>query len=107
MTKRLVLTEEDIKDIKGLYTGEFNKKFYDFLKSNIEVSDQHLDGFENPFVLLYIGDRSRLLSNSKKYLVNSIVYEYQDKFPDLNESSLRLTAKYFIDQLKKKYFYEE
>lgn len=107
MKKRLVLTEEDIKDIKGQYVGEFNKKFYDFLKSNIEVSDHYLQGYNNPFVLLYIGDKSRLLSNSKKYLVNAIIYEYQDEFPNLNEASLRLTAKYFIDQLKKQYFYEE
>jgi hypothetical protein len=106
MRQRLLITEDEKKNIKSQYEGEFNKDFYDFLQKTISVDDNYIEGIEKPFVLLYIGDKSRLLSNSKKYLVSAILNEYEDEFPDLPESTLRLTAKYFIDQIRKNFYYE-
>ena len=34
---RLILTEDDKNDIKLQYQGSIDKKFYDFLKANVEV----------------------------------------------------------------------
>lgn len=104
--KRFVLTEEDKKDVIKNYFGEFNQKFYDFLKSNVSVSSQVIDHFEKPFVLLYIDGKSRLLDSSKKNLVSKIIRTYEDEFPNVTESSLRLTAKKFIEDLKNQYFGE-
>ena len=104
---RLILTEDDKKDIKLQYQGSIDKKFYDFLKSNIEVESRTVDFSDKPFVLMYVNGKSRLLNNSKKYLVNVLINAYGDDFPNLNDASKRLTAKKFIDELKKQYFYED
>jgi hypothetical protein len=104
---RLILTEDDKKDIKLQYQGSVDKKFYDFLKSNIEVESRNVDFSNKPFVLMYVNGKSRLLNNSKKYLVNVLLNAYGDDFPSLNDASKRLTAKKYIDELKKQYFYED
>ena len=101
---RFILTEEDNKEVMNNDFGEFNQKFYDFLKSNIEVESHNNEHYQRPFVLLYIDGKSRLLNDSKKYLVNKIVSVFSDDFSNVPESSLRLTAKKFIDELKKEYF---
>ena len=104
---RLILTEDDKNDIKLQYQGSVDKKFYDFLKSNIEVESRNVDFSDKPFVLIYVNGKSRLLNNSKKYLVNVLLNAYGDDFPNLNDASKRLTAKNYIDGLKKQYFYED
>ena len=101
---RFILTEDDKKEVMNNYFGEFNQKFYDFLKSNISVESQTIDHLPKPFVLLYIDGKSRLLNNSKKYLVGKIVNTFSDDFPNVPESSLRLTTKKFVDELKQQYF---
>ena len=103
----LILTEDDKNDIKLQYQGSVDKKFYDFLKSNIEVESRTVDFSDKPFVLMYVNGKSRLLNNSKKYLVNVLINAYGDDFPNLNDASKRLTAKKYIDELKKQYFYED
>lgn len=104
---RLILTEDDKNDIKLQYQGSIDKKFYDFLKSNIEVESRNVDFSDKPFVLMYVNGKSRLLNNSKKYLVNVLLNAYGDDFSNLNDASKRLTAKKYIDELKKQYFYED
>ena len=104
---RLILTEDDKNDIKLQYQGSIDKKFYDFLKSNIEVESRNVDFSDKPFVLMYVNGKSRLLNNSKKYLVNVLLNAYGDDFPNLNDASKRLTSKKYIDELKKQYFYED
>jgi hypothetical protein len=104
---RLILTEDDKNDIKSQYQGSVDKKFYDFLKSNIEVESRNVDFTDKPFVLMYVNGKSRLLNNSKKYLVNVLLNAYGDDFSNLNDASKRLTAKKYIDELKKQYFYED
>jgi hypothetical protein len=104
---RLILTEDDKNDIKLQYQGSIDKKFYDFLKSNIEVEGRNVDFSDKPFVLMYVNGKSRLLNNSKKYLVNVLLNAYGDDFSNLNDASKRLTAKKYIDELKKQYFYED
>jgi hypothetical protein len=104
---RLILTEDDKNDIKLQYQGSVDKKFYDFLKSNIEVESRNVDFSDKPFVLMYVNGKSRLLNNSKKYLVNVLLNAYGDDFPNLNDASKRLTSKKYIDELKKQYFYED
>jgi hypothetical protein len=47
-----------------------------------------------------------MLSNSKKYLVSVILNSYGDDFEKLSDATKRLTAKYYIDQIRKKYNYE-
>jgi hypothetical protein len=103
---RLIITEEDKKEVMKNYFGEFDQKFYDFLKSNIIVNSRVVDHFPKPFVLLYIDEKSRLLDSSKKSLVGKILRTYEDEFPNVTDSSLRLTAKKFIDDLRKEYFGE-
>lgn len=101
---RFILTEDDKKEVMNNYFGNFYQKFYDFLKANVTVESRHIDHSPKPFVLLYIDGKSRLLNDSKKNLVNKIVGVFSDDFPNVPESSLRLTAKKFIDELKKEYF---
>jgi len=104
---RLILTEDDKNDIKLQYQGSIDRKFYDFLKANVETEGRQLEFTEKPFVLMYVDGKSRLLSNSKKYLVNVLLNAYGDDFPNVNDASKRLTAKKFIDVLRKQYFYED
>lgn len=104
---RFILTEEDKKEVMKNYFGEFNQKFYDFLKSNISVSSQKMEDIKRPFVLLYIDGKSRMLNSSKKDLVNKIINTFSEDFPKVSESSLRLTAKKFISDLKKEHFGED
>ena len=104
---RLILTEDDKNDIKLQYQGSIDKKFYDFLKANVEVESRNVDFSDKPFVLMYVNGKSRLLNNSKKYLVNVLLNAYGDDFSNLNDASKRLTAKKYIDELKKQYFYED
>ena len=101
---RFILTEEDKKEVMNNYFGEFNQKFYDFLKANIDVHSKTLDHFNKPFVLIYIDGKSRILDSSKKSLVNKIINTYSEDFPKVPEASLRLTTKKFIDDLKKEYY---
>lgn len=105
--RRFILTEEDKKEVMNNYFGEFNQKFYDFLKSNIEVSSRNVDHFHKPFVLIYIDGKSKMLDTSKKSLVNKIINTYSEDFPNVPDSTLRLTAKKFIDELRNKYFGQE
>lgn len=107
---KVILTEGQIKKIieqketpKNIQ-GEINQKFYDFLKANISIESRSVDHFPRPFVLLYIDGKSRLLNDSKKNLVSKLVTTFSDDFPNVPESSLRLTAKKFIDELKQQYF---
>ena len=104
---RLILTEDDKNEIKLQYQGSIDRKFYDFLKANVETEGRQLDYSVRPFVLMYVDGKSRLLNNSKKYLVNVLLNAYGDDFPNLNDASKRLTAKKFIDELRKQYFYED
>lgn len=101
---RFILTEEDKKEVMNNYFGEFNQKFYDFLKANIMVHSQKMENFSKPFVLIYIDGKSRILNSSKKSLVNKILNTYSEDFPKVPEASLRLTTKKFIDDLKKEYY---
>lgn len=101
---RFILTEEDKKEVMNNYFGEFNQKFYDFLKANITVHSQKMENFPKPFVLINIDGKSRILDSSKKSLVNKILSTYSEDFPKVPESSLRLTTKKFIDDLKKEYY---
>ena len=48
---RLILTEDDKNDIKLQYQGSVDKKFYDFLKSNIEIESRNVDFSDKPFVV--------------------------------------------------------
>ena len=48
---RFILTEEDKKEVMNNYFGEFNQKFYDFLKANITVHSQKMENFSKPFVI--------------------------------------------------------
>jgi hypothetical protein len=105
--KRFILTEEDKKEVINNYFGDFNQKFYDFLKANITVESRQIDNFPKPFVLLYIDGKSIVLNNSKKYLVSKLVNTFSDDFSNVPESSLRLTAKKFISELKQEYFGEQ
>ena len=54
--------------------------------------------------MIYIDGKSRILDSSKKSLVNKIINTYSEDFPKVPEASLRLTAKKFIDDLKKEYY---
>ena len=113
MKKIIKLSESELIEIVNKIINEersdysIDKKFYDFLRANVEVEGRNVEYFEKPFVLMYIDGKSRLLNNSKKYLVNVLINAYGDDFPNLNDASKRLTAKKFIDELKKQYFYED
>ena len=113
MKKIIKLSESELIEIVNKIINEersdysIDKKFYDFLRANVEVEGRNVEYFEKPFVLMYIDGKSRLLNNSKKYLVNVLINAYGDDFPNLNDASKRLTAKKYIDELKKQYFYED
>ena len=75
--------------------------FAESLIKMIDSGDDILD------IAKYFGGTQKLLNTSKKYLVNVLINAYGDDFPNLNDASKRLTAKKFIDELKKQYFYED
>ena len=99
---KLVISEEQIKQI---ISPEFDSDFFNFLARVIDVDEIDLESQPEPFVVIYICDKPKLLSGSINKLVTDIILCYGDKFPQLSEESKRLTAKQAIKRLKQNYFF--
>lgn len=99
---KFIISEEQSIEL-GL--PEFDNDFYNYLASNIELDEIDLESVPEPFVVIYICDKPKLLSGSIKKLVTDIILCYGDKFPDISEPTKRYTAKETIKRLKQKYYF--
>lgn len=99
---KFIISESQLNE---LFQPEFSSEFFNFLASKIEVDEIDLESTPEPFVVIYVCDKPKLLSSSIKNLVTYIVMCYGDEFPDISEESKRLTAKNVIKKLKSEYFF--
>lgn len=100
---KYIISEAQLEDLINYEKGEFDQGFYNFIASNLEVEDVDIDT-SYPFIVLYICDKPKLLTTSKKHLVDVLVLCYGDEFPSITDSVKRLTAKKVIDDLRTKFY---
>ena len=95
--KKLIITEEEKKEILNKYIDNIDEKFLTHLKRHFPIYAFSVDGFPKPFRRIRINDKEKSLDDNKKYLVNRIVDSVEDEFPNLDKNVMRRTIKYFID----------
>ena len=95
--RKLIITEEEKKEILNKYIDNIDEKFLTHLKRHSPIYAFSVEGFSNPFRRIQIDGKEKNLDNNKKYLVNKIVYSVEDDFPNLDKDVMRRTVKYYID----------
>ena len=95
--KKLIITEEEKKEILNKYIDNIDEKLLTYLKRHSPISVLSVDGFSKPFRRIRINYKEKSLDDNKKYLVNRIVDSVEDEFPNLDKNVMRRTIKYFID----------
>lgn len=96
------IINESQEEIVNDYFGQIDNGFYNHIASNLEVEDIETDsGY--PFVVLYICDKPKLLTTSKRHLVDVLVMCFGDEF-ESSEATKRLTAKKVVDDLRQKFY---
>ena len=95
--KKLIITEEEKKEILNKYIDNIDEKLLTYLKRHSPIYAFSVEGFSNPFRRIQIDGKEKNLDNNKKYLVNKIVYSVEDDFPNLDKDVMRRTVKYYID----------
>jgi len=99
---KFIITESQLQE---LFQPEFSSEFFNLLANKIEVDEIDLESTPEPFVVIYVCDKPKLLSSSINKLVTDIVLCYGDKFPNIPNESKRLTAKNVIKRLKSEYYF--
>lgn len=97
---KLIITEEEKKEIINKYLDNTDKNVLIHLKRNFPIFTEKLENFENPFKFILIDGKTKNLNQSKSFLVNKIYNIISDNFPNLDESIIRRTIKYYIDLSK-------
>lgn len=102
---RLIITEEEKKDILDKYKDDTEDKVMVYLKRHYPIIPKRVitGGFGGEFHIensIMVDDKSYEVEGKKKYLVNKIYYEIQDVFSDLDEKVVRRTIKKYLDIVK-------
>lgn len=94
--KRIIISEDEKKDILSKYTDNIDKSLLLYLRRNFPVSTVTL--FDDiKMKKLTIEDKWYTVEDNKSYLTKKLKLEVQDVFPGLSEQLLVKTIRYFLD----------
>lgn len=102
MTKKLIISEDDKKEILNQYQGEVNQPLYNHLRRYYTTSVHDIGGVR--YVQIFVGDKLRLLNQNKKALTNQIFNDLDENFNYLSVPTRRTTIKKFLSDLVDFYF---
>ena len=93
----MFLSEQNKREILSKYENDTSDKVLSHLKRNYPSYDFDFDWMETPFKQVMINDKMYQLQSNKKYLVNKIFQQIEDKFLDTEKRVVRRTIKKYID----------
>lgn len=98
---KLIITEEEKKEIIAKYSDNHNQEILNYLKRNFPVwSSEPNEWLKTPIKFVQVNGKSKSLNQNKSYLVNVISNIIKDEFPNESEQILRRTVKYYIDIIR-------
>ena len=98
--RRLIITEDEKKDILSKYT-ESNDKLFTYLKENyppIEISNEFKDILGKYMIM--IDDKPIILKNNFERITKKIDMEIVDEFPNLSDKIRKQTIKKYLKSLE-------
>ena len=102
--KRLIITESEKEEILNRYNEEnTDKQILVYLKRHFPVfkpfESSELEGvdFLKKMIKILIDDKTYIVNDSKKIIVNRLFNEIDDVFPDVDTSIKRRTIKKYLD----------
>ena len=93
---RLIITEQEKKDILYKYQDDTDSKILTYLRRHCPVSVIDNEFYKGMHYVL-IDDKAHIVEKNKKYLVSKIYNFISEDFPDYDEKIVRRTIKKFLD----------
>jgi hypothetical protein len=93
---RLIITEQEKKDILDKYQDNTDPKILTYLRRHCPVTVIDTEFYKGMHYVL-IDDKAHIVERNKKYLVSKIYNFISEDFPDYDEKILRRTIKKFLD----------
>lgn len=79
------------------YSGNTSDELLSFLKRNYRTYDVSLGFGDDPHKFVVVNDKSHYIKSNKKYLVNKIDIQIQERWDYLDDDIRRRTVKKFLD----------
>jgi len=93
---RLIITEQEKKDILDKYQDDTDPKILTYLRRHCPVTVIDAEFYKGMHYVL-IDDKAHIVERNKKYLVSKIYNFISKDFPDYDEKIVRRTIKKFLD----------
>ena len=93
---RLIITEQEKKDILDKYQDDTDPKILTYLRRHCPVTVIDAEVYKGMHYVL-IDDKAYIVKRNKKYLVSKIYNFISEDFPDYDEKIVRRTIKKFLD----------
>lgn len=93
---RLIITEQEKKDILDKYQDDTDPKILTHLRRHCPVTVIDAEFYKGMHYVL-IDDKAYIVEKNKKYLVSKIYNFISEDFPDYDEKIVRRTIKKFLD----------
>lgn len=106
LIRKILIEMSDEKDFSWIedIPYQYDSDVYNFLKENFKVSEIEMDSniFGDGFVIknLYgMDEYFNLTLGSKKTIHNKISIILLDEFPNISESTIRKTVRFFLNEI--------
>jgi hypothetical protein len=96
----MMITEQEKKDLMSKYSGDTSDELLTFLKRHFPITEIKYDWMIEPVLFIQIDDKSRLVKNNKKYLLNIIYPFVESQWISTGEKKIRRTIKKYLDGIK-------
>lgn len=95
-----MITEQEKDELLKKYSGDTSEELLIHLKRHFPVTEIKHDWMKESIKYIQIIDKTRLLQNNKKYLVQTIYNIVENNWISLGEKKIRRTIKKFLDGIK-------
>jgi hypothetical protein len=95
-----MITKQEKKDLLLKYSGDTSDELLTYLKRHFQATEIKYDWMTEPVQLIQVDDKSRILKNNKKFLVNVIYNMLETDWISLGEKKIRRTIKKYLDGIK-------
>lgn len=95
-----MITEQEKDELLKKYSGDTSEELLIHLKRHFPVTEIKHDWMKESITYIQIIDKTRLLQNNKKYLVQTIYNIVENNWISLGEKKIRRTIKKFLDGIK-------
>ena len=95
-----MLTEQEKRDLLSKYSGDTSDELLLYLRRHFPVTEIQHDWMSEPVKFVKVDDKSKLLRNNKKYLVDVISNEVEEMWISLGKKIIRRTVKKYLDGIQ-------